>query len=117
MSDWDDIWKESAREMIAALGGERVVYTPTGGRPRTILALVDRQPVATYGEEQNGIAPKMTVQVENHPTRGIDAARIGYDGDTITVAYAPGDTAQAWIVRRSPDRQGQDAAFLVLVLR
>lgn len=79
------------------LFGEEVTYTPRGGEPRTINADVQRDPPVEI-DLPGGQArrPKMIVTIRNHATLGADAIDSG--GDTITVAYRLGGTAQAHAV-------------------
>lgn len=77
--------------------GEEVTFTPRNGVARTINADVQRDPpveISVPGGQAR--RPKMIVTLRNHATLG--ASSIDSGGDTITVAYRLGGTAQAFAV-------------------
>ena len=93
---------------------ETVVYTPAGGRPRSIDAVVNREPIAAKPETPRGVAPRIEVTVRNDVTLGISSSEIDLGGDTVTLARRIGETAAARPVRRIV---GQDAGAMTVELR
>ena len=73
--------------------GESIVYTPRGGSPRTITAVVDRMPRARMDNAGNVYRPSLTLAFKNHATTGILATDSACSGGTIAVAVRLGDTA------------------------
>ncbi len=76
---------------------ESVVYTPAGGDPLTINAVVDRpgpDPLA------GGQAALIHVQVLNDASVGVDLDALDAGSDTITIAERYGGTAKARRIQR-----------------
>ena len=104
--------------------GEDVVYTPSGGTPRTIKADVDRNPPAGIAEApQGGVAPVAIVEVANRQSStttdtdgvgGISSSELNCGGDTLTLARRVGQTATARPITRLV---GHDAGMLKLEVR
>ena len=83
----DAIAHTDAGFMLDTLG-EPVEYRPFNGVPRTINAIVDRQPIENQGRA--GPRPSIRITVSTHPVTGIDPATISFDNDKIYVQYVPG---------------------------
>jgi hypothetical protein len=100
--------------------GEEVTYTPlmpTASNPiRAINALVIRHPPRPMNASPQWIAPKMMVQVANDATLGITPTQLDTGGDTITVAYKMGGTAQAYKIQLA-DGAGVDGGMMNLELK
>jgi len=78
--------------------GESVIYTPTGGgSARTITALIERQE-AEVSATGRGTQVPIRVQVANDSTSGITTNEVVVNGDTLTLAVRPGETAQALLI-------------------
>lgn len=96
MGVMDDLMAEEAERLFDAdllPGVETISYTPQGGDARDIAAHVSRQGLTGM----DGVPVRIVrVAVENHATRGIDAATMVVGGDTIEVAPRPGGTARAY---------------------
>lgn len=79
--------------------GEEITYTPKDGTPRTIWAVVTREPVQGINEMQKARSPRLVVQVLTDSTigtyGGIDFDELNTGGDTLTVATRYGGTAAA----------------------
>lgn len=72
---------------------ETIVYRPNGGRPRSIRAIVDRNPPEPIEEVPQALAPKLVLTVLNNERTGISshqAAAIDTGGDTVDVAVRVG---------------------------
>jgi len=63
--------------------GETVVYRPLGGRPRSIEAVVDRQPPAPIEGAPGGVRPTMVIVVKNDEQEGIGSREIDTGGDRV----------------------------------
>ena len=87
--------------------GESVTYTPLGGVARTITAVIDRDPPADPSGKVP--RPRMTALIQRHATRGTTSINSG--GDTLTLAYRIGGTAEAFLIG-APIKEDQ-GAFLV----
>ena len=121
MTAFDDILAADAVNMAGGEFSEPVIYTPSspsGGNPtRTIQAVIQRNPPATVSGNPNYITPKMIVVVANSATEGIASATMDTGGDTITVAYRPGETAVAYRIHLPDGTGSMDAALLTFELR
>lgn len=73
---------------------ERVVYCPREGRPRSIMAHVNRNPPAPV-DGSTGIAPRAIVTVANDSVYGISSTEVDNGGDKIDIALKQGDTASS----------------------
>jgi hypothetical protein len=92
---FDSILTADAAAFLADFG-EDVTYTPSGGTPRTIKAIVDRRPAQTRKEAGEGFAaqmgkqaklgfvPDFTITVANDATIGISKDELTLAEDTIT---------------------------------
>ncbi len=76
---------------------ESVVYTPNGGDPLTINAVIDRPGPDPLG---GGQAALIHVQVLNDASIGVDLAALDAGSDTISVAERYGGTAKARRIQR-----------------
>lgn len=120
---WDEEIAAAAPDFTDTFG-EPVTYTPSGGSPRTIQAIVDRDPPERIAGAGDLYAPKMTIDVQNDPVNGIDSSAMNLHGaDTVTVAYRVGGTPQTFGVYLPPPGQGpqerraNDAGMISLDLR
>lgn len=93
---------------------ETVVYRPREGEPRTIQALVDRDPPEALGEDVTTRTPVLHVTVRNDSVAGITAAEVDTGGDRIDLPLRVGGSATTrpivGIVR-------QDAGLVTLEVR
>jgi hypothetical protein len=94
MGKLDDVLAADGAFMVDTDGfGETVTYTARGKAPKTLEAVVFRNPPAPVNGSLTATAPLMTVWVRNHATYGVTSVDTG--GDTITVAERVGDTPKA----------------------
>lgn len=100
-------------------GVESISYTPSGGSPRTIKAIVDRSPAAMLTD--GGVyTPRVRLTVRNHATAGVLASAVNQHGaDRVSVAVMLGGTAESLgVYLPPPGMQGtQDAGMIVLDAR
>ncbi len=103
--------------LLMAQLGEKVVYKPRDGRPRTITAIVDRQPP----EQVSGVdAPtwsyrvKVIANMQAATYGGIELTEINTGGDQIELAPRRGGTVSARTVAVVLE---SDAGTLVLGVR
>lgn len=100
---------------------EAVVYRPLVGPPRSIQAIVDREPPAWLREppawlaEADGVlVPQLHVVVRNDEAAGIGADEVDTGGDRVDVPVRVGGTAVTKNVVRIVQ---QDAGLLRLEVR
>lgn len=93
---------------------ESMVYTKVAtGATRTISGVVDRQPAEQLGE--GGVyVPRMTIDLPNNTTNGIIPTEIDDGGDTITVSWKEGGTADVYEIGAI---LSQDAGMIRIALR
>lgn len=116
---FDADYKAAAADLLEVLG-EDVSYTPRGGVARTIRAIVDRSPPQRIDARGNVFTPRLTIQVLNDATDGIDSASMDAGGsDRVSLAYRPGTTAQSFGVYFPPEgtANAMNGAMLELDLR
>jgi hypothetical protein len=102
--------------------GEIVTYTPSqasqskGATPRTIKAVIVRDPPIPDNADASFIMPKMICTVANDPVAGIASSQVDYGGDTVTVAYRIGTTAKAYQIRQTKLYENNDAGCVTVEL-
>lgn len=74
--------------------GEQIVYLPREGRPRSIPAVVERQPPAPIDGAPGGVRPAMVVVVKNDEQDGIGGREIDTGGDRVKIAPRVGQEPQ-----------------------
>lgn len=90
---------------------QEVTYTPKGGSPRTINAIVSEEPLDSNAQDSNrGVYQKARVHVLNDATQGTDNPK---RGDRITMRSNPGAAEVVWVVEAI--LSGDDAMFELLV--
>lgn len=96
---------------------EPVTYYPhrfgTAGTPRSILAVVVRNQVATFNPDEQ-IVPEFEVRVANDSTTGISSSELNTGGDQIKFAGRVGETEQKRSVQYLVEH---DTGMLVLICR
>ena len=92
MTEFDTLFEESSTPLFDQFG-ESVIYTPAGGSPRTIQAIVDRGPLELVAEPGDVLAPSLEIEVLDDATEGIASSAVNTGGDTVTVSVWPGQTA------------------------
>ena len=107
-----DLMRQSLAMAEAAGAAEKLLYRPRVGRPRTILAIVER---LTPEESGHGAAPVLHVTAVNAAADGLfsgDPARSGVDvgGDQIEIALRFGGIPEKRrIARIVPDETDASA--------
>jgi len=71
--------------------GESIVYRPLAGKPRSVEAVVDRQPPAPIDGSPGGIRPAMIVVVRNDEQTGIGSREIDTGGDRMEIVPRVGE--------------------------
>jgi len=90
MSTFDTALSALASATVGVLGGESVIYTPAGGTPRTVDALVTRgvlEPVQEFGGKVGAVQYELVIA-------RTDIAAINRQ-DSFTFADTQGGTATA----------------------
>lgn len=90
MTDFDDRFAERGGPRLMTAFGESVVYKPHGGAPRTITAMVTRDPLVS--DENGVVSSDLIVEVYNDSTTGIESDRLTLGQDKIEVAGTVGST-------------------------
>ena len=108
----DDAVNCSSHDII---GAEAIIYTPRGGgTPRTIYAVIDRNPPAIVEGTNTVRKPKFTISgIPNHATLGILAGDTAMIGGTLTFAAKIGRAAEP-IVIPSPNPAKQDPGAITI---
>jgi hypothetical protein len=92
-------------DLDAVPGAETITYTPHNGTPRTIVAIVDRNPPEPV--DSRALKPSMRVTVANHATLGILLTTFNAGGDYITLGTDTGDTATKIYLHAKPTFQDE----------
>jgi len=93
MTRHDELFAASgAAEALLALHGEPVIYRPYGKTPRSIDAIVVREPPATIAEA-GSLAARITIKALNNALVGISSAQVDTGRDKLDVAQRQGATA------------------------
>lgn len=74
--------------------GEPVTYHPKGGSTRDIVAIVDRNPVASITGLPHGNTPRMLLIVKNSADDGISSSEVNTGGDKIALDVRIGQADQ-----------------------
>ena len=93
--------------------GEDIIYTPRGGAPRTITAIVDRNPPVTIDCISETVAARFVILLESHATRGILTSGIDTGGDLVTLAERKGATAADFPITKVLNEDGGCIEFEV----
>lgn len=118
----DDAVLQADAELVLTEFGEEITYTPSGGSPRSILAIVDRNPPEDIPEAPAGGMQKgIMIEVANRETSiadddigGIGSAEVDTGGDIVTLAVRIGVAAQVRPIARIIE---QDVGMLQLEVR
>lgn len=89
-------------------GMESITYTPRNGTPRTINAIINRNPPEIAAGNMR--KPSMTITVANSATLGIDITTFNAGGDSATLGTDTADTAKKLYLLGKPT--AQDAGTL-----
>ena len=95
--------------------GESVQYWSCEplAEPRSIVAVVDRDPPANVDGLSHGTAPRLTIRVANSASLGISSTELDCGGDCIEMAVRIGETVKR---KRIVKMLKQDAGMLTLEL-
>lgn len=109
---WDDV--APFFEETAVLAPEYVIYRPSGGRPRTIRAIVERNPPELLVGADHARSLVFRIRVTNDAVTGIASDTIDTGGDHIDVAARLG---QAKATRTITQLLSHDARVMVIEAR
>lgn len=96
MSRHTDEFSASALPALMDHFGEEVTFSPYGGSPRTIDAIVTRQMPVPLSEVPTQLLPNIDVWIRRHATNG--ALTINVNQDTITTPVQIGGSAVAQLI-------------------
>ena len=71
--------------------GEPVTYTPRGGSPVEVVAIITRDPARAFEVNGKVITPRFLVRLTNSPELGVAVESVNTGGDRITLKYMPPD--------------------------
>jgi len=114
MTTFDTRYAARALPKLLANFGEPVVYYPRSGKPRTITAIVDREPPQSGGDFDEHRGPRFSVEVTNDQQDGIASDCIDIGGDRLEFAQRKGGTAVKMSIVQI---ENQDAGMLRLEVR
>lgn len=66
-------------ELVAAVGGEVITYTPHGGAPKTFLAIVHRRPTQVQSGGRPYTAKVIEMDIPRDATDGVLSVKEGHD--------------------------------------
>lgn len=72
--------------------GEPITYHPKGGSTRDIIAIVDRNPVASITGLSHGNTPRLLIIVKNAATDGISSSEVNTGGDEVALDVRIGES-------------------------
>lgn len=116
MTAFDTLFAAQAVPALFAQFGETIKYIPRDGAPRTVTAVIDRQPIQTVAEGM--VAPLIVVKVSFDPTDavwgGISVDEVDTGGDKVEVAWNKGEDPQQRSISRS---MGVKGGMVILEVR
>lgn len=74
--------------------GEPVIYTPLGGSPVEVMAIITREPARAFEVNGKVITPRFLVRVLNDSTLGIAVESLNTGGDKIQIYDRPTNVTQ-----------------------
>lgn len=86
----------------------------TGGKRRTIEAVLDRMMLEVVSETGTMLVPAVTVKVRNDAVYGISSRELDTGRDKIVLAFVYGDDPEPRQIAR---RMSDDGGFLVLLVQ
>ena len=99
--------------MLLSQFGEDVIYYPFGAEPRSITAIVEREPPAIYNASGNAVMPKAVVRMLNSRQLGVASSEVDNGGDQIGMALNIGGDVKTFSVMQM---QSQDSGVTVLAV-
>lgn len=90
MTAFDDLFGRTALPCLQSQYGERITYYPRNGNPRTITAMVDRNPPEDGGPFEESRGPRFVIECENDQQIGIASECIDTGGDRVEFAARKG---------------------------
>lgn len=95
MTAFDEMFAAAGLEAQLTMFGEKIVYRPLNGMPRTITAIVQRNPPQELPGMDQGRAPRFVIEAANDPFYpvfgGISSAEIETGGGKVDVAERKGE--------------------------
>lgn len=89
------MYADAGLETQLAMFGEKIVYRPLNDRPRTITAIVQRNPPQELSGMDRGRAVRLVIEVANDPFYpeygGISSAEIDNGGGKVDVSDRKGE--------------------------
>lgn len=110
--EFDDILADDAAAFISTFGEKRkLVYRPADGPPRSIKAIVRRNPIEGVPGLQQAQSKPFEIEVENNEKTGIAAHKLNTGGDKIEIERVKKGPVELRSITRIID---QDAGMLTL---
>lgn len=114
MTAFDTTFAARALPRLLVNFGEPIVYYPRNGKPRTITAIVDRDPPRDGGDFDEHRGPRFSIEVTNDQIDGIASDCIDMGGDRVEFAQRKGAAAVQMSLVQLVD---QDAGMLRIEVR
>lgn len=98
MTDFDDEYAAGPALDLLSMYGETITFAPRSGSPRTLTAIVNRNPLQGLSSVQDMPSVKVLIRVlddsANATYGGIAASAVDLGGDRIRLAVRSGGTAE-----------------------
>lgn len=97
---------------LFAVHAETVQYLPRGGLPRSVQAVVNRQPPTPENVPEGLVAPRLVLHFKTDATAGILPELIDTGGDQVEVALRAGGTPEKRPITRLVDDDGMTTVWV-----
>jgi hypothetical protein len=106
MTVFDRLFQRAGFPALLAQFGEDITYVPLRGEPRTVKAIVDRNPPTAFDAVDNIALEEVQISVYNDGHRGILSSTVNTGGDRVEVARRKGRKAQSLAITTLDDDSG-----------
>jgi hypothetical protein len=114
MTEFARQFSQSGFPQLLDAFGEPVIYITASGARRSIRAIVERNPNATYDASGNVVLPELVIRVANNCKSGIGSSEFDSGGDRIEVRRRVGDMLP--VVLHCRKMESQDSGVTVLAV-
>lgn len=113
MTHFDEIFAEAAFETHLDLFGEWILYRPKDGPPRTIRAIVNRNPPQPLGAASEQHTQRIEIEARNRTPDGVESRDIDRGGDKVDLSGIKGGLVTTWNVNQLLSDRGGITKFEV----
>jgi len=114
-SYFDSFFAASGFPVLLTQFGETVTYEPVGGVRRSVSAIVEREPPATYDKNGNVALYAARIRVLNDSTLGITGEELIEGQDTVSLLQRIGDSSDTTFSTRVLESQDSGVTVIGLV--